>query len=95
MKKILALVAALAIPALLFLNAWEGYKYGALSREVSVLEKRQRDLLEQNMGVVSRIAYEQSPQRVEQKASEQLDLVKIDPSRVTRVVVGNGGEQAQ
>ncbi len=95
MKRVLALVAALAIPALLFLNAWQGYKYSALTRDVSVLEKRQRDLLEQNMAVVSRIAYERSPQRVESRAEEQLNLEKIDPSRVTRVVIGSGGDQAQ
>jgi hypothetical protein len=95
MKKILAIGAVLAIPALIFLNAWEGYRYESLSGEVSALEKRQHDLLEENMGVVSRIAHEQSPERIEQRAAEQLDLVKIDPSRVTRVVIGSGGDQTK
>ncbi len=94
MKKILALAMALVVPALLFVNAWQGYRYHALSEEVAALEKRQKDLLESNMGAIARIAYEQSPQRVEERAV-LLHLSTVDPSRVTRVVIAREGVQPQ
>jgi hypothetical protein len=95
MKRILALAAAILVPALIFLNTLQGYAYHAISGEVTALETQQRVLLEKNMGVVSRIAYEQSPLRIEQKAEEQLHLVAIDQSRVTRVIMGGAGGRTQ
>jgi hypothetical protein len=87
MKKILALAMTLVVPALIFLNAWQGYRYHMLSKEVSVLQERQQELVEKNMGVIAQIAYEQSPGRVEEKAVAMLHLSPVDQSRVTRVTV--------
>ena len=86
MKKILALAMTLVIPALIFVNAWQGYRYNVLSKEVSTLQSRQQELVEKNMGVIAEIAYEQSPQRVEEKAAA-LRLSLADQSRITRVTV--------
>jgi hypothetical protein len=91
MKRIVAVVLALLVPGLLFLNAWEGYRYNILSDEVEDLENRQKDLLEANMAVIAGIAREQSPQRLEEKAAAGLRLVPVDQERVTRLVVGAGG----
>jgi chromosome segregation and condensation protein ScpB len=91
MKKILALAMTLLVPALIFLNAWQGYRYHVLSDEVSALQDSQKELVEKNMGVIAQIAYEQSPLRVEEKAIAQLHLSPVDQSHVTRVVVGSSG----
>jgi hypothetical protein len=93
MKKILLLGLTLLVPGLLFLNAWEGYRYHVLTDEIAGLERRQKELLEQNMGVIARIAAEQSPERVEQRAVSELGLVSADGSAITRVVVGRGGDR--
>ncbi len=93
MKKMLLLGMALAVPAFLFLNAWQGFRYNTLAEQVSLLEKRQKDMIEQNMGVIALIARERSPQRIEERAATDPGLLPIDQSRVTRVVLrgGTGG----
>jgi hypothetical protein len=89
MKKIITAVLCLAVPALIFLNAWQGYRYSEMSARIAALEKEQKDLLSANRDIIGQIAYETSPERVEQKAAA-LGLVPADsPSgtavRVTRV----------
>ncbi len=64
MKKILTAVLCLAVPGLLFLNAWQGYRFNALSDQVAALEKQQKDLLEANRDIIGQIAFESSPDRV-------------------------------
>jgi hypothetical protein len=81
---LLALCAA--VSGLLFLNAWQGYRYHVLSQEVAALEKAQKDLLERNREAIAEIAREQSPARVEEKAGASVQ--PLDPSHVTRVPVG-------
>jgi len=89
-------VLGLIVPGLLFLNAWQGYRYSALSDTVAALEKQQQDLLEANRDAIAQIAYERSPARVEEKASKSFTLAPADLAHVTRVVVqGAAGGQAQ
>ncbi len=87
MKRMLLLAVALLVPALLFLNAWQGFRYYTLSTEVADLEKRQKGIIEQNMETLAQIAHERSPQRIEERAAGEPGLAPIDGSRVTRVVV--------
>ncbi len=87
MKRILTAVLCLAVPGLLLLNAWEGYRYNALSDEVAALEARQAELLEANRDAIGQIAFESSAERVEAKAAP-LGLKPIDPSAVLRLRVG-------
>jgi hypothetical protein len=89
-KRIALLALCIAIPGLLFLNAWQGYRYHALSQQVAELEKAQKDLLERNREAIAQIAYEQSPQRVAEKAAG--GLVPLDPSNLTRVTTGGQDE---
>jgi ABC-type phosphate transport system auxiliary subunit len=86
-KKVLTAVLCLALPGLFFLNAWQGYRFNALSDQVAALEKQQKDLLEANRDTIGQIAYETSPERVAEKAAA-LGLVPADPSAVTRLQVG-------
>ncbi len=90
LKKRLALLAlCLAVPGLLMLNAWQGYRYHALSDKVAELEKAQKDLLEKNRAAIADIAHEQSLQRIDEKTGATLQ--PLDPSQITRVTVGEGG----
>lgn len=85
------LALCVAVTGLLFLNAWQGYRYHALAQEVAALERAQKDLLERNREAIADIAREQSPQVVERKAGGS--VAPLDPSQVTRVPVGGpGGE---
>jgi len=77
MNKIFAAVLCLAVPGLIFLNAWQGYRYSALSDRVDELEKQQKDLLSANRDIIGQIAYETSPARVAEKAAA-LGLVPAD-----------------
>ncbi len=87
MKRTLLLAMALLVPVLLFLNAWQGFRYYSLSTEVAELEKRQVAIVEKNMETLARIAYERSPRRIEERAAGEPGLAPIDSSRTTRVVV--------
>jgi ABC-type phosphate transport system auxiliary subunit len=90
LKKRIALFAlCLAVSGLLFLNAWQGYRYHTLSDRVAALEKEQKDLLEKNRAAIAEIAHEQSLRRIEEKAGAALE--PLDPSHITRVTVGEGG----
>ena len=77
MNKIFAAALCLAVPGLIFLNAWQGYRYSALADKVDELEKQQKDLLSANRDIIGQIAYETSPARVAEKAAA-LGLVPAD-----------------
>jgi hypothetical protein len=89
MRKLVRLLAAIAVPGLLALNAWQGWRYHRLADEVATLEDRQRELLEANRNAIAGIAVESSAASVEARA-RSAGLVPIDPSRVTRVPSGTG-----
>jgi ABC-type phosphate transport system auxiliary subunit len=87
MKKILTAALCLAVPGLLFLNAWQGFRFNALSDRIAAMEKQQKDLLEANRDTIGQIAYEMSPERVAEKAAA-LGLLPADKTSVTRLNVG-------
>ena len=94
MKRYFIAALGLVVPGLLFVNAWQGYRYSELENTVSALEKQQQDLLEANRDVIAEIAYERSAARVEQKATRSFALAPADPARVLRFVIqtdANGG----
>jgi hypothetical protein len=86
MKRITIAILCLAIPALFFLNAWEGYRYTTLADQIAVLEKQQKGLLEANRDTIGQIAYEGSPERIAEKAAA-IGLTRPDPPAVTRLQV--------
>ncbi len=88
MKKLARLLVALAVPGLIGLNAWQGWRYHQLADQISLLEEQQRRLLEANRNTIAAIAAEGSAARVEDRA-RGMGLVPIDPSRVTRVTTGS------
>ncbi len=86
MKTVLVVVLCLAVPGLIFLNAWQGYRYSELSSRITDLERQQKDLLAANRDTIGQIAYETSPVRVQEKASA-LGLVDADSPPGTSVGV--------
>jgi ABC-type phosphate transport system auxiliary subunit len=92
MKKIAKALLCLAVPGLLFLNAWEGFRYSTLADQVARLEKQQKELLEANRDAIGRMAYESSPDRVAEKAAG-MGLSAPAAADVTRLLVEpSGGE---
>ena len=97
MRRIMWAVFCLAIPGLLFLNAWQGFRFNDLSDKIGALEKQQKELLEKNRDAIAQIAYETSPERVGQKAALLEGLVPLDQSAITRLQadVNARGESAR
>ena len=93
MKRILTAALCLTVPGLLFLNAWQGYRFSRLTDQVTALEKQQKDLLEANRDIIGQIAFESSPERVAEKAAG-LGLVPADPSAVIRLQAMQAPRQA-
>jgi hypothetical protein len=88
-SKLARLALAIAVPCLLALNAWQGWRYHRLADEVATLEQEQRRLLEANRNIIAAIAAERSAASVEERA-RALGLVPIDPSRLTRAPSSEG-----
>jgi hypothetical protein len=93
-KKIIVAAVCLAVPGLLFLNAWQGYRYNELADQVAALEKLQAATLDANRDVIAQIAYESSAERVEQKAAG-LGLKPADASRRLQVETPRRGGTGQ
>lgn len=91
MKRILTALLCLAIPGLLLLNAWEGYRYNTLTDDVAALEDRQNALLESNRDLIGQIAFESSPAQVSLRAAA-LGLVPAADAATTRLLVDASGK---
>ncbi len=89
MSKLARLALAIAVPGLLALNAWQGWRHHRLAEQVAVLEQEQRRLLEANRNIIAAIAAERSAASVEERA-RAMGLVPIDPDRLTRVPSAEG-----
>jgi hypothetical protein len=87
MRRLQLAILCLAVPGLIFLNAWEGYRYNTLADQVAGLENEQKDLLEGNRDAIAQIAYETSPETVGRKAAGIQGLMPLDQSAVTRLQV--------
>jgi hypothetical protein len=94
MKKTLKIVLCLAVPGLIFLNAWEGFRYATLEDQVAALERQQKELLDANRDAIGRIAYESSPDRVAEKAAE-MGLASPDAADVTLLLVEPAGGEGR
>ncbi|MBI9103257.1 MAG: cell division protein FtsL [Spirochaetales bacterium] len=87
MKKALILLMVFSVPALLFVQIWQVYSFQQLEKEVSMLEGEQKGWFEENKRKVIGIEYLSSPGRIEQLAVEELELEKIDPDKIIRIVI--------
>jgi hypothetical protein len=88
-RRIGLLVMCIAVAGLLFLNAWQGYRYHTLAAQVAELERTQKELLEKNRDAIADIAREQSPGRVMEKAGA--GVAPLDLKDLTRVSPAGAG----
>lgn len=85
LSKILTCVLAILIPLLLLILGIQAKNYAELSKEVSDLEKKQEQLVEENKKLISDISLLSSTDRIEKIATEELGMHKAETSDIVRV----------
>lgn len=83
-------VAAL-IPLLLITYGFQAKRYAELSQEITELEKKQMDLIEQNKKLVSDISLLLSADRIE-RAADELGMHKAETEDIVRVEMNGAGK---
>ncbi|MCL2791590.1 MAG: cell division protein FtsL [Spirochaetaceae bacterium] len=73
-KKILIAFLVITVPVLLFLNAWQGFRYERISAEIRNHEHEQIEWFEENKKMLATITVYSSPARVRQIIEENSDL---------------------
>ncbi len=91
MKKVLLLLFAATVPALLGLKIWQVHRTQTLLSRIETLDQQQREWLEKNKRLLSAIAVFRSPARIERLARERLGLEPgVEPD--LRIELGGEGE---
>lgn len=89
-KIILNCVLALSTVALLFLYGINAKKITDLKKEIEILEKEQKQYVEENKKLVSEISQLSNPERIERIATEELGMHKADSTDILRVEMSGG-----
>lgn len=87
MKKKIALVLLCTVPALVFLNVWEVFRFEELKSTVRALEAEQKEWLEKNKRMITGIAVLNSPARIDMLAQEELKLEKTGVGDTIRILL--------
>jgi len=90
MKRLLVIGILLSIPAMIFVNVWQGFRFWEKEREISRLQDEQQQWFEENKLMIVNIAVASSPSRIDELARE-LELKKADQSQEMSVVIKKGG----
>ena len=90
MRKKLILLAALAVPACLYLNVWQAFRYRMVENHVEYREDQQQMWLESNKKVIIGIEVLGAPSRVDGLAADMDVLENPESTTVIRVVVDSG-----
>ena len=85
--KIIGCAAAVLIPALLVLDAFQAKKYAKLQKELEALEVKQQDLIEKNRKLISDISVLSSSDRIEKIAEQDLGMHKAKSEDIVRVEI--------
>lgn len=94
MKRILVVLVVCTIPALLFLNAWQVFRFNRELSSVRELETRQRELIEENKNTLIGIEVLSSPSRIDEIADGMDDIEKRDDAPRILIRIGdNAGEE--
>ena len=92
-RKLFLLLIVLSVPALLFLNSWQAYRYEMTESEVTNLEEEQRDLLENNKILLIGVEVLSAPEHVETVVAEDGVVEKRGDQREVYIQVrANNGE---
>lgn len=89
--KILFVFIAVLVPLMLFVNAWQAYRYQQEEKAVRYYEECQQELLEKNKKIVARISVLSSPERIEKLAKEELGLRQYKAEDILRIKKDEGG----
>ena len=94
MKKKIALILLCTVPALVFLNVWEVFRFEELKSTVITLEAEQKEWLEKNKRMITGITVLNSPARIDMLAREELELEKTGVGDTIRILLpGSKREQ--
>ena len=64
MKRIALFFLVCTVPAMIFLNAWQVYRFQSALREIRELEAMQRSLIEENKKALIGVEILSSPSRI-------------------------------
>ena len=92
MKKILLVFLALSVSTSVMLTVWQAYRFQQLEAQVRAMEEEQKVWFEENKRKIIGIEYLSSPQRLDQIARDHLDVEKLNPDRIIRIVTPEGQE---
>lgn len=92
MKKLIRLLIALSIPAVLFLSVYQVYRYQQLEAEVAQLREVQKELFERNKRLIAHIAILESPRRIAELATGELDLQRVPIEERMRILISKKEE---
>ncbi|HBG65230.1 MAG TPA: cell division protein FtsL [Treponema sp.] len=81
---------ALLIPVLLVIDGIQARKYADLESQVLELEKKQRDLVEQNRQLITDISVLAGSDRIERIAEDQLGLRQAETDEIVRIEMKDG-----
>jgi len=87
MRKKIVFLLLCTVPALVFLNIWEVFRFEDLKKSVAVLEQQQKEWLEKNKRIIAGIAVLSSPARIDMLAREELELQKLESGKLIRIEV--------
>jgi len=90
----LLLIGAASVPALLFMNVWQGVRYTRLRDEVHRLEEEQIAWYERNKNLLAAIGIYSSPKRLEAVAAQDPGTRKAAPKEAVRVQVEPDGSSS-
>ncbi len=80
-KKAIIFIMVISVPALLFLNVRQSFKYERLKTEVDNYELEQKEWFEENKRMLSTYSVFSSPARVQKITEENSDLDTADPGQ--------------
>ncbi|MFC2603643.1 MAG: cell division protein FtsL [Treponema sp.] len=84
-QKTVLILLALMIPLLLAAYGIQTKRYADLYKEVTALEKKQEELIEQNKRLVGDISLLSGSDRIEKIASEELGMHKAEKEDIVRI----------
>ena len=84
-QKTVLILLALMIPLLLAAYGIQTKRYADLYKEVTALEKKQEELIEQNKRLVGDISLLSGSYRIEKIASEELGMHKAEKEDIVRI----------
>ncbi len=85
--RIAVISAAVLIPSLLVLDAFQSQRYAKIQKQVTGLEDKQTELVEENRKLVTDISVLTSSDRIEKIAGEDLGMHKAKTDEIVRVEI--------